>query len=1076
MATAVKSGVASAAMHGLRAAVRSQAPEHAGHGVVAAAIHTVSTMQASSDFEYEHTHILIFVVICFAVTFLCCGLTTVGERQLTTPGNGDRLRFVGFVVLHLADWSTNIISMCIFVSLEQYRYLWLTLPIHLFVGAVCAFTAIMHPDIREWDIAPPLKYTFALVVLGGMQMIQLKLAWDDYIRICAQRSAPRSQIEERVDPEVVPSTMSSKFHCKVIDGLLEGTFFAFVCTYICLKAGLNEFQELSMSASMVLSMSAFFSLMTTGLALTEMDHRISEGLHRMLANSVFARAKHMAFRASEVLLRVFTVTAWLVFVKPNSHDTAAVVSFLIIGLDYIAGVALLCWYGGYVKKDFFWLVTNMIIGVPLYTANVMQFVDVPGMAVPARRISSFLVSVRFVELITMLLCLSMVPPPIENNENHDSVDFLFTKHLGLSIMWGCSFCIFFTSLFLYASRVPLQADLHSIVREDDVVSLEQMLGGQGEELVINVNRYGIDGKVPLHVAVLHGSPETIGRLIEAGAKIHLRTADASTSTIMHLAAVQHEVDIVREVLRYAADDVRLLNAQDAMGNTALHVAVRHQNLVAIREFLCCKSIDREIQNNEGFTAIQTTGAFNSAPKDSFHFAPQNKVEAIDALFRASAQSLEREADASRPPQTPQSIELQQASSHSRPSSSRPSAATPSSARKSHPKLQQSRDIALVDVSESSAKKQNARSGKDPSPVVTPTKSFDHSKVNLSSFLLTSGLGAFSKAFLETVKEDEVNQGTQEASGAVTLNDFEELKLLGAGTFGKVWLVKRNDTGDLYAMKLLDKAKFKVQHMTSKAYSEKNILRTMDHPFMVRLHYAFQGPQYWCLVMDFCPNGDAHDYLVAHGHPGLEPLTVARLCGESLLGLEYMHLQGVIFRDLKPENVVLDPDLHAKITDFGLAKRLDEGQIAKTVCGSYGYVAPEIMAARQTRSAYTIAVDIYSLGVMLYVLLHGGEEVREDGKKRRLPPMEHEVLRNKIHKLQAKDYGDAGAQELLLKLTSRNAVDRPTSTTAKEHRFFVKNLGGSVDGLLPKNYTSITGSVLDNTTRSGGLRAAAGNRR
>merc|ERR1711970_528027 len=95
-------------------------------------------------------------------------------------------------------------------------------------------------------------------------------------------------------------------------------------------------------------------------------------------------------------------------------------------------------------------------------------------------------------------------------------------------------------------------------------------------------------------------------------------------------------------------------------------------------------------------------------------------------------------------------------------------------------------------------------------------------------------------------------------------------------------------------------------------------------------------------MEFCPNGDLHDELIRSGSPGIQVNEVARLSGQSLLALAHLHKIDVIFRDLKLENVILDANFNAKLTDFGLAKKLDPDTAAKTMCGSYGYAAPEIL--------------------------------------------------------------------------------------------------------------------------------------
>merc|ERR1719271_1306604 len=144
-------------------------------------------------------------------------------------------------------------------------------------------------------------------------------------------------------------------------------------------------------------------------------------------------------------------------------------------------------------------------------------------------------------------------------------------------------------------------------------------------------------------------------------------------------------------------------------------------------------------------------------------------------------------------------------------------------------------------------------------------------------------------------------------------------------------------------------------------------------------------------MDYCQSGALHDDLDRRGTPGIELAEAARLSGQSLLAIAHLHRIDVIFRDLKLENVILDASLNAKLTDFGLAKKLDVGVDAKTMCGSYGYAAPEIMMGAKT---YTKSVDLYSFGVMLYMMLSGGDPHPEK-KNQRLPPMKHSSLRRRL---------------------------------------------------------------------------------
>jgi len=140
---------------------------------------------------------------------------------------------------------------------------------------------------------------------------------------------------------------------------------------------------------------------------------------------------------------------------------------------------------------------------------------------------------------------------------------------------------------------------------------------------------------------------------------------------------------------------------------------------------------------------------------------------------------------------------------------------------------------------------------------------------------------------------------------------------------------------------------------------------ISHPFIVKLHGSFQTPEKLCFVMEYCPGGDLGTHIARERR---FPLDKAKfyLC-EVILALEELHKNEIIFRDLKPENVILDNEGHAKLTDFGLSKEgMIEGQLAKSFCGSVAYLAPEMLR----RVGHTKAVDWYLVGVLLYEMLVG----------------------------------------------------------------------------------------------------------
>lgn len=246
-----------------------------------------------------------------------------------------------------------------------------------------------------------------------------------------------------------------------------------------------------------------------------------------------------------------------------------------------------------------------------------------------------------------------------------------------------------------------------------------------------------------------------------------------------------------------------------------------------------------------------------------------------------------------------------------------------------------------------------------------------------------------------------------------------MRLIGSGEFGKVYQVKHRSTQDIFAMKRLSKEFYSRRRMADKAIREIATLHlARDHPFVVRLMYIIENAREWALVMEYCPHGDLQQLLLAEGCPGLGMNRTLRISAEVALALEHLHARGIVFRDLKLENVVLDKDGHAKLTDFGLAKQHRGGRDAiteaeqagdiycsftKTFCGSYGYAAPEVNPRRQVHG---FAADMYSYGVLVLMLLMGGEvyhDTRQPPWERRLPPETPRDLRHMISHLSFEFY-------------------------------------------------------------------------
>ena len=200
---------------------------------------------------------------------------------------------------------------------------------------------------------------------------------------------------------------------------------------------------------------------------------------------------------------------------------------------------------------------------------------------------------------------------------------------------------------------------------------------------------------------------------------------------------------------------------------------------------------------------------------------------------------------------------------------------------------------------------------------------------------------------------------------ISPSSFICLAQLGKGSFGEVYLVQKINTKEKFAMKVLRKERIMGQNLLKYAIAERNVLSLSNHPFIVKLNFAFQTSSKLFLILEYCCNGDLAKHLLFEKRFS-ESRAKFYIC-EVLLALENLHQRDIIFRDLKPDNVVLDEEGHCKLTDFGLSKEgVTENQSASSFCGSIAYLAPEMLK----KQGHGKAVDWYLLGVLLYEMLVG----------------------------------------------------------------------------------------------------------
>jgi hypothetical protein len=218
----------------------------------------------------------------------------------------------------------------------------------------------------------------------------------------------------------------------------------------------------------------------------------------------------------------------------------------------------------------------------------------------------------------------------------------------------------------------------------------------------------------------------------------------------------------------------------------------------------------------------------------------------------------------------------------------------------------------------------------------------------------------------SMAEAKAQSDASSAKRMISLEAFHIIKVIGKGSFGKVFLVRHKSTRSLYAMKVLKKEYIIKKNQVEHTKTERSVLSYIHHPYIVGLNMAFQSSDRLFFILDYCAGGELFFHL---GKVGRFTEDRAKFyAAEITLALEYIHAKGIIYRDLKPENVLLDNDGNVRLTDFGLSKEgvSDHSSGANSFCGTPEYIAPEVLL----RQGHGRAVDWWSLGALLFEMISG----------------------------------------------------------------------------------------------------------
>ncbi|GLV32684.1 G protein-coupled receptor kinase 2 [Carabus blaptoides fortunei] len=271
---------------------------------------------------------------------------------------------------------------------------------------------------------------------------------------------------------------------------------------------------------------------------------------------------------------------------------------------------------------------------------------------------------------------------------------------------------------------------------------------------------------------------------------------------------------------------------------------------------------------------------------------------------------------------------------------------------------------------------------------------------------------------------------------VTYKTFRMYRVLGKGGFGEVCACQVRATGKMYACKKLEKKRIKKRKGEAMVLIEKQILQKINSRFVVSLAYAYETKDALCLVLTIMNGGDLkfHIYNMG-GDPGLEIGRARFYAAEVVCGLDHLHQQGIVYRDCKPENILLDDAGHVRISDLGLAVDIPEGESVRGRVGTVGYMAPEVI----DNEKYTFSPDWFSFGCLLYEMIEGQAPFRARKEKVKREEVDRRV-KNEPEKYSSKFSEEAKSlcQQLLAKSpTARlgGKAGRYGADHIKQHDFF-----------------------------------------
>jgi cGMP-dependent protein kinase len=218
--------------------------------------------------------------------------------------------------------------------------------------------------------------------------------------------------------------------------------------------------------------------------------------------------------------------------------------------------------------------------------------------------------------------------------------------------------------------------------------------------------------------------------------------------------------------------------------------------------------------------------------------------------------------------------------------------------------------------------------------------------------------------ITTIKKSNENYDVSTIDTSILLKDLETIGALGSGTFGRVYLVQHKETKNVYALKTMFKSEIVAQKQQMNVINEKNVMLQCAHPFILKLYQTFKDPRKLFMLLEFVQGGELFSVIHTNTSDGVPDLQAKFYAVGVILAIAHLHNKEIAYRDMKPENCLIDKEGYPKVVDFGFAKSIQGKSF--TLCGTPEYLAPELVLGR----GHNKAVDYWAFGILIYEMIAG----------------------------------------------------------------------------------------------------------